>query len=141
MATGALYGLSRTPPRTDAPVDTPDCHPWQGIVNEENAPPRRGRFLDTPDERGNVDHHRTPSTHASLACQASLRLEDCEVLGEPEVDLVEGSRPLVRSRVGISWRPMVRRSRFESGSPLTPSPADLARGRPFVFAVRAEAIG
>ena len=46
------------------------------------------------------------------------------------------------SRVGISWRPMVSRSRFDSGLAAHPAPRqDVARGRPLGLAVRAEPIG
>ncbi len=76
----------------------PTGHGGQCVVAEQGLGRRsKVAVLDMGDERGDVDHHRaTLDTCGPLARQTALRLEEGEVLGEPEVDLVERPRPLCR---------------------------------------------
>ena len=83
----------------------PAGHCRQRVVAEQCV--RRAAkvaLFDLADERGDVDRHRTAlDARRPLAGQAALRLEQGEVFGEAQVDLVEGPRARrCALRVGIA---------------------------------------
>ena len=122
--------------RTGALADTPDLSPLAGHCQrrEHAAPARSPSSMRLMNVGMSTITGQPLDARRPLARQASLRLEHREMLGEPEVDLVEGSRPLCGSRwasPGGRWS-VARASRAARHS--RRPPADLARGRPFIFA-------
>src|SRR6266508_5296645 len=97
LASTHAPGLALTLLGAHAPGDR-----GQGVVREQDA--RRGgevAVLDEADEPGDVDHDRAAlDADRNLAVQAAAGFEQGELLGEAEVDLLEGPCSLGRVASG-----------------------------------------